>query len=115
MTSSRPHNFTTSQLHDFTTSRLLHNFKTSSQLHFTTLLISLLSNTTCFGVVDDKILDGGDVGGVQLTFKGESDVDEVGDLVKSTNNYFGEMMLIFDLLEALEMEALVDAMDVDNG
>ncbi|GJU02724.1 hypothetical protein Tco_1113062 [Tanacetum coccineum] len=37
----------TSQLHDFfTTSRLLHNFKTSSQLHFTTLLISQLSNTT---------------------------------------------------------------------
>ncbi|GJW93717.1 hypothetical protein Tco_0173389 [Tanacetum coccineum] len=35
--------------------------------------------------------------------------------VKSTNNYFGGMMLIFGLLEALEMEALADTMDVDNG
>ncbi|GJZ98877.1 hypothetical protein Tco_0671330 [Tanacetum coccineum] len=35
--------------------------------------------------------------------------------VKSTNNCFGGMMLIFGLLEALEMEALVDAMEVDNG
>ncbi|GJT75734.1 hypothetical protein Tco_1042459 [Tanacetum coccineum] len=35
--------------------------------------------------------------------------------VKSINNCFGGMMLIFGLLEALEMEALVDAMDVDNG
>nr|GFA35911.1 hypothetical protein [Tanacetum cinerariifolium] len=35
--------------------------------------------------------------------------------VKSTNNCFGGMMFIFGLLEALEVEALVDAMDVDNG
>ncbi|GKA64476.1 hypothetical protein Tco_0764082, partial [Tanacetum coccineum] len=35
--------------------------------------------------------------------------------VKSINNYFGGMMLIFGLLEALEMEALVDAMDIDSG
>nr|GEV01621.1 hypothetical protein [Tanacetum cinerariifolium] len=34
--------------------------------------------------------------------------------VKSTNNCIGEMMLIFGLLEALEMEALVDAMVVDR-
>ncbi|GJS29631.1 hypothetical protein Tco_0490251 [Tanacetum coccineum] len=52
---------------------------------------------------------------------GERDVDAVGDLVfmsswvKSTNNCFGGMMLIFGFLEALEMEALVNAMDVDNG
>ncbi|GKF21757.1 hypothetical protein Tco_0070395 [Tanacetum coccineum] len=39
----------------------------------------------------------------------------VSSWVKSTNNCFGGMMLIFDLLEALEMEALVDVMDVDNG
>ncbi|GJR53054.1 hypothetical protein Tco_1403575 [Tanacetum coccineum] len=39
----------------------------------------------------------------------------IGKRVKSTNNCFGGLMLIFDLLEALEMEALVDAMDVDNG
>ncbi|GKA98556.1 hypothetical protein Tco_0826493 [Tanacetum coccineum] len=35
--------------------------------------------------------------------------------VKSTNNCFGGMMLIFSLLETLEMEALVDAMDIDSG
>ncbi|GJW23358.1 hypothetical protein Tco_0128385 [Tanacetum coccineum] len=35
--------------------------------------------------------------------------------LKSTNNCFGGMMLIFGLLEALEMEALVDVMDVDSG
>ncbi|GKF22642.1 hypothetical protein Tco_0074964, partial [Tanacetum coccineum] len=52
---------------------------------------------------------------------GGGDVDEVGDLVfvsswvKSINKYFGGMMLIFGLLDALEMEALVDAMNVDNG
>ncbi|GJU28176.1 hypothetical protein Tco_1166797 [Tanacetum coccineum] len=34
---------------------------------------------------------------------------------KSINNCFGGMMLIFGLLEALEIEALVDARDVDNG
>ncbi|GKF40186.1 hypothetical protein Tco_0120247 [Tanacetum coccineum] len=39
----------------------------------------------------------------------------VSSWVKSINNYFGEMMLIFGLLEALEMEALVDAMDVDSS
>ncbi|GJR29590.1 hypothetical protein Tco_1105822 [Tanacetum coccineum] len=32
--------------------------------------------------------------------------------VKSTNNCFGGMMLIFGLLETLEMEALVEAMNV---
>ncbi|GJT30345.1 hypothetical protein Tco_0910620 [Tanacetum coccineum] len=67
-----------------------------------------------------ETLRGGDVGGFKKPL-GESDVDEVGDLVflaswvKSTNDYFGGMMLIFGLLETLEMEALVDAMDVDNG
>ncbi|GJQ93235.1 hypothetical protein Tco_0004374 [Tanacetum coccineum] len=35
--------------------------------------------------------------------------------VKSTNNCFGGMMLIFGLLEALDMEALVDVMDIDSG
>ncbi|GJV79256.1 hypothetical protein Tco_1515126 [Tanacetum coccineum] len=48
-------------------------------------------------------------------------VDEFGSLgdgvfmsswVKSTNNCFGGMMLIFGLLETLEMEALVEAMNV---
>ncbi|GKF06800.1 hypothetical protein Tco_0037468, partial [Tanacetum coccineum] len=46
--------------------------------------------------------------------------DELGSLgdgvlvsswVKSANNYFGGMMLIFGLLEAFEMEALVEAME----
>ncbi|GJT43855.1 hypothetical protein Tco_0952570 [Tanacetum coccineum] len=50
---------------------------------------------------------------------GKSDVmsDRVfmSSWVKSTNNCFGGMMLIFGLLEALEMEALVDAMDIDSG
>ncbi|GJU13423.1 hypothetical protein Tco_1135819 [Tanacetum coccineum] len=36
----------------------------------------------------------------------------VSSWVKSTNNCFGGMMLIFGLLETLEMEALVDAMNV---
>ncbi|GJQ90205.1 hypothetical protein Tco_0001344 [Tanacetum coccineum] len=50
--------------------------------------------------------------------------DEIGSLgdgvfvsswVKSTNNYLGGMMLIFGLLEALEIEALVEAMEVYGG
>ncbi|GJX03504.1 hypothetical protein Tco_0189420 [Tanacetum coccineum] len=36
----------------------------------------------------------------------------VSSWVKSTNNCFGGMMLIFGLLETLEMEALVEAMNV---
>ncbi|GJR98736.1 hypothetical protein Tco_0270910 [Tanacetum coccineum] len=35
--------------------------------------------------------------------------------VKSTNNCLGGMMLIFGLLEALEIEALVKAMEVYDG
>ncbi|GJZ75389.1 hypothetical protein Tco_0639854 [Tanacetum coccineum] len=71
----------------------------------------------------EKTLVGGECGSLSRTL-GESDVDEVGDLgdgvfvsswVKSTNNCFGGMMLNFVYLETLEMEALVDAMDVDNG
>ncbi|GJS29995.1 hypothetical protein Tco_0490615 [Tanacetum coccineum] len=58
----------------------------------------------------NETLGGGDVEGLPVTI-GKIDVDEI----KSTNNCFGGMMLIFGLLEALEMEALVDAMDVDNG
>ncbi|GKB63424.1 hypothetical protein Tco_0919610 [Tanacetum coccineum] len=54
-TSSRLlHNFTTSQLHNFTTSSQPQDFFITLWLHFTTLLISQLSNTTCkhffFGV-----------------------------------------------------------------
>ncbi|GJT73247.1 hypothetical protein Tco_1032533 [Tanacetum coccineum] len=50
--------------------------------------------------------------------------DEIGSLgdgvfmsswVKSTNNCFGGMMLIFGLLETLEIEALVEAMEVKEG
>ncbi|GJY95922.1 hypothetical protein Tco_0512283 [Tanacetum coccineum] len=50
--------------------------------------------------------------------------DEIGSLgdgvfmsswVKSTNNYFGGTMLIFGLLETLEIEALVEAMEVYGG
>ncbi|GJW84830.1 hypothetical protein Tco_0157975 [Tanacetum coccineum] len=50
--------------------------------------------------------------------------DEIGSLgdgvfvsswVKSTNNCLGGMMLIFGLLEALEIEALVEAMEVYGG
>ncbi|GJS56605.1 hypothetical protein Tco_0157076 [Tanacetum coccineum] len=58
---------------------------------------------------------GGEGDGVSNGDISESDVDKVVIWVKSTNNCFGGLMLIFDLLEALEMEALVDAMDVDNG
>ncbi|GJW27397.1 hypothetical protein Tco_0044272 [Tanacetum coccineum] len=74
---------------------------------------------------------GGEVGGGGETLRG-GDVsvlqsalgalgDEIGSLgdgvfvsswVKSTNNCFGGMMLIFGLLETLEMEALVEAMNV---
>ncbi|GJW25874.1 hypothetical protein Tco_0039685 [Tanacetum coccineum] len=39
----------------------------------------------------------------------------VSSWVKSTNNYFGGMMLVFGRLEALEIEALVDVMDIDSG
>ncbi|GKE88805.1 hypothetical protein Tco_1566280, partial [Tanacetum coccineum] len=39
----------------------------------------------------------------------------VSSWVKSTNNYFGGMMLIFGLLETLEIEALVEAMEVYDG
>ncbi|GKD39745.1 hypothetical protein Tco_1259952, partial [Tanacetum coccineum] len=52
----------------------------------------------------------------------DGDVEEVGDLgvlvsssLRSMNNCFGGMMLIFGLLEDLEMEALVDAMEVYDG
>ncbi|GJR97932.1 hypothetical protein Tco_0270106 [Tanacetum coccineum] len=50
--------------------------------------------------------------------------DEIGSLgdgvfvsswVKSTNNYFGGMMLIFGLLETLEIEALVESIEVYGG
>ncbi|GJV24169.1 hypothetical protein Tco_1376864 [Tanacetum coccineum] len=57
-------------------------------------------------VVEKENFGGGDVGG---------DGVFVSSWVKSTNNCFGGMMLIFGLLEALEMEALVDAMDIDSG
>ncbi|GJZ08873.1 hypothetical protein Tco_0543156 [Tanacetum coccineum] len=50
------HNFTTcSRLHNFTTSSQLQDFFTTSRLHFTTLLISQLSNTTWFEA--SKVLD----------------------------------------------------------
>ncbi|GJW67406.1 ribonuclease H-like domain-containing protein [Tanacetum coccineum] len=39
----------------------------------------------------------------------------VSSWVKSTNNCFGGMMLIFGLLETLEIEALVEAMEVYGG
>ncbi|GJZ41552.1 hypothetical protein Tco_0588438 [Tanacetum coccineum] len=45
---------------------------------------------------------------------GKGDGVFVSSWVKSINNYFGGMMLIFGLLEALEMEALVDVMDIDS-
>ncbi|GJZ71094.1 putative ribonuclease H-like domain-containing protein [Tanacetum coccineum] len=58
-------------------------------------------------------LGGGDVGALGI-LGDESccfgDGVLVSSWVKSTNNCFGRMMLIFGLLEALEMEALVDAM-----
>ncbi|GJS52704.1 hypothetical protein Tco_0626066 [Tanacetum coccineum] len=67
-----------------------------------------------------ETLGGGDVDGVQVNTFGALG-DEFGSLgdgvfmsswVKSTNNCFGGMMLIFGLLETLEMEALVEAMNV---
>ncbi|GKC54163.1 hypothetical protein Tco_1076908 [Tanacetum coccineum] len=39
----------------------------------------------------------------------------VSSLVRSMNSCFGGIMLIFGLLEGLEMEALVDAMEVHGG
>ncbi|GJY96910.1 hypothetical protein Tco_0513820 [Tanacetum coccineum] len=72
-------------VHDFTTSRLLHNFKTSSQLRDFTSPHYLYHNyLTLLGELGDESLSLGD--GVLCG-----------------------MMLIFGLLEVLEMEALVDA------
>ncbi|GJX21824.1 hypothetical protein Tco_0226269 [Tanacetum coccineum] len=66
-------------------------------------------------------LGGGDIGEFKQPLV-DGDVEEVGDLgvlvsslLRSMNNCFGGMMLIFDLLKGLEMEALVDAMEVYDG
>ncbi|GKC98253.1 hypothetical protein Tco_1168528 [Tanacetum coccineum] len=59
----------------------------------------------------DGVLEGA-LGALGDEFGSLGDGVFVSSWVKSTNNCFGGMMLIFGLLETLEMEALVDAMNV---
>ncbi|GJY93232.1 reverse transcriptase [Tanacetum coccineum] len=72
---------------------------TSSGVYLVNKVKVMLSRDGGFGYVS------------QLMMKKYPLVDGLNPL----KNCFGGMMLIFSLLEALEMEALVDAMDVDNG
>ncbi|GKE54923.1 hypothetical protein Tco_1490079, partial [Tanacetum coccineum] len=85
-----------------------------------------VSNWTSSGVIGERSIEDEKVSLVDGVLKGA--LGALGDhslslgdgvfvsfWVKSTNNCFGGMMLIFGLLEALEMEALVDAMDIDSG
>ncbi|GJU87916.1 retrovirus-related pol polyprotein from transposon TNT 1-94 [Tanacetum coccineum] len=59
----------------------------------------------------DGVLEGA-LGALGDEFGSLGDGVFVSSWVKSTNNCFGGMMLIFGLLETLEMEALVEAMNV---
>ncbi|GJY62197.1 hypothetical protein Tco_0462854 [Tanacetum coccineum] len=68
-----------------------------------------VSNWTSSGVFGER----GALGALGDEFGSLGDGDFMSYWVKSTNNYFGGYgMLIFGLLETLEMEALVEAMNV---
>ncbi|GJW27491.1 hypothetical protein Tco_0044366 [Tanacetum coccineum] len=58
----------------------------------------------------DGVLEGA-LGALGDEFGSLGDGVFVPSWVKSINNYFSGMMLIFGLLETLEMEALVEAMN----
>ncbi|GJR75648.1 hypothetical protein Tco_0088013 [Tanacetum coccineum] len=74
-----------------------------------------VSNWTSSGSIEDEevsLVDGvleGALGALGDKIRSLGDGVFVSSWVKSTNNCFGEMMLIFGLLETLEMEALVEA------
>ncbi|GJT60199.1 hypothetical protein Tco_1003732 [Tanacetum coccineum] len=67
-----------------------------------------VSNWTSSGVFGER----GALGALGDEFGSLGDGVFVSSWVKSTNNYHGGMMLIFGLLETLEMEALVEVMNV---
>nr|GEW65251.1 hypothetical protein [Tanacetum cinerariifolium] len=82
-------------------------------------LVSRVSNTKSEKGGEETIR-GGDVGGFKKPF-GKSDVDVVGDLGmkpikdEEVSLVDGDLVGALGALEALEMEALLDAMDVDNS
>ncbi|GKC64960.1 hypothetical protein Tco_1097558 [Tanacetum coccineum] len=82
-----------------------------------------VSNWTSSGVFCERSIEEEEVSLVDGVLDGALGAlgDEIGSLgdgvfvsswVKSTNNCLGGMMLIFGLLETLEVEALVEAMEV---
>ncbi|GJY86803.1 hypothetical protein Tco_0500829 [Tanacetum coccineum] len=97
-------------------------------MYFRKFLRDRMSNDRCLEVAkklfeDEKLMgssnhfgkgkvDDGALGALGDEFGSLGDGVFVSSWVKSTNNCFGGMMLIFGLLETLEMEALVEAMNV---
>ncbi|GKF62906.1 hypothetical protein Tco_0182960, partial [Tanacetum coccineum] len=76
-----------------------------------------VTDTFCVSNKDEEVslVDGvleGALGALGDEFGSLGDGVFVSSWVKSTNNCFGGMMLIFGLLETLEMEALVEAINV---
>ncbi|GKB59761.1 hypothetical protein Tco_0915947, partial [Tanacetum coccineum] len=85
-----------------------------------------VSNWTSSGVIGERLIKDEEVSLVDGVLEGALGAlgDEIRSLgngvvmsswVKSTNNCFGGMMLIFGLLETLEIEALVEAMELYGG
>ncbi|GJR26541.1 hypothetical protein Tco_1102773 [Tanacetum coccineum] len=80
-----------------------------------------VSNWTSSGSIEDEevsLVDGvleGALGALGDEIRSLGDGVVVSSWVKSTKNCFGRMMLIFSLLETLEIEALVEAIEVYGG